>query len=505
MFSYNLPSIKLRIDKKTLLHFLIVLYCVSLIPMLIMGFYDWPSVDDFSMPLQPHQTFATTGSVLATIGSIFSKTVFIYNNWVGYFFSDFVTCLCPSVYGEKWYFITVFIILGMLTCGVIYFFDALFVKVFELDKDLTRAASILALLLITQSMENGSTRAEAFYWWSGAINYTFMFGLSLLWMGMVFRQAFDNDIHRVRFVLMCILGFLLGGSNYMTALVVAIFSSLGLIVLLMIRIGKFTFWGNEKRIKLLWLPFILNLLGIVVSAIAPGNKIRGTEIGRISPVKTIFRAYYSVFDVCMGSMMRWEVLMAFAVLAIIMWKLSSEIKRTLSHPFIFALFSLSIVAACIVPPIYAVGNIDAARLRATIWLQFIVVSVLTIFYCIAWIRQRVNAKKESSFSQVSSTFIVIAALVIIGGSALCIYVNPYYYSTTSALTDLVSGNAAAYKQENIVRLKILEDNSISEAVLTQHRYKPELVFQSDIYEDPSLWENTAVATYYNKEKVLIKK
>ena len=185
--------------------------------------------------------------------------------------------------------------------------------------------------------------------------------------------------------------------------------------------------------------------------------------------------------------------------------MSSEMKHSLSHPFIFILFSLSIMAACIVPPIYAVGNLDAARLRSTIWIQFVIVAVLTIFYCTAWVRQRISSEMTGSFEHVSSTFIVIATMGIIFGSLLCVYVNPYYYSCTSAVTDLINGNAAAYKEENISRLEILEDDGIKEAYLDPHNFKPELVFQSDVYEDPALWENTAVATYYNKEKVAIKK
>ncbi len=520
MFRYRLPDPGFKLNKKALMYFLAVVYVLSLIPMLVIGFYDWPSVDDFSMPLQVHQTFVSTGSVLATLGSVFTKTVYIYNNWVGYFFSDFMTCLCPSVFGEKWYFLTVFVILAALTLCVLYFFDALFVHVFGMEKESVRSAAFLTLILMTQTIENGPSRAEAFYWWSGAINYTFMFGMFLLWMGMILKYVFaestagggkDSQQKKrgaLRILPVCILGFLLGGANYMMALVAAVCSLLGLIIVVMVKLGKFELWGDKERIRYLWLPFILNLLGLVVSAMAPGNRIRGTKMGNIGPVKAILRSYYSVFNICVDEMVRWEVLLVFIILAILFWNMASAIKHNLEHPFVFALFSVSMVAVCVVPPLYAVESIDAPRIRSTMWLQFVSVMTLAVFYYVTWARQRISdrsSSREKSFGKVSSVAVIVTVMIIAFGSLLCVYVNPAYYSATSAVYDLVTGTAKGYKAENESRLETLNNDEIRDAVLPPHSYKPELLFQGDIYEDASLWENSAVATYYNKDTVALEK
>ncbi|WP_024867320.1 hypothetical protein [Butyrivibrio sp. FCS014] len=517
MFSYKLYAPKFKLNKKLLMMCLGALYLIGVIPMMVIGFYNWPSVDDFSMPLQVHQTFVSTGSVLATLGSVFTKTVYIYNNWVGYFFSDFVTCLCPSIWGEKWYFLSGIIVIATLTLCVLYFFDALFVRTFGFDKDLSLASAFLTLLVMVQSMENGAARAEAFFWWSGAINYTFMFGLCLFWIGLALRYVFEK-CKLSRLVLLCVLGFLLGGSNYMTALVAAVCSVLGLIIVIMVKLGKFKLWSGSlkkesvhddiKRINLPWLPFILNLLGLIVSAAAPGNRIRGTGIGNIGPIKAVLRAYFSVFDVCVDGMLRWEVILEFAVLAVLFWKMAPAIKNRLEHPFVFGLFSISMMAVCMVPPLFAVGNIDAPRIRSTMWLQFVLMMTVTIFYYMTWIRQRIDDGSDAKtpmFGQISSAFIIVIVCVLLLGSLLCVYVNPAYYSGTSAIYDLVNGKAAAYRQENEARLEILNDNSVSVAVLQPHDNKPELLFQGDIYEDATLWENTALAAYYDKESVMLEK
>ncbi|MCR5671137.1 MAG: DUF6056 family protein [Butyrivibrio sp.] len=495
-----------------------VLYVLSLIPMLVIGFYDWPSVDDFSMALQPHQTFVATGNFFITVGSAFKKMVYIYNNWVGYFFSDLLTCLCPSIFGEKWYFLTPVIILAMLSFGVIYFFRALFVKVWELDGDKVNIAAILTLFIMVHSLENGTTRAEAFYWYSGAINYTFMFGLLLVWIGMILRVAFDETYLKkagiARLVLLGLWSFCLGGANYMTSLVAATMVILVAIILLMIRLKKFslekTFEGQSKALSLLWIPVGLNLAGFAVSVVAPGNRIRGTGIGNISPIKAVLRSYYTVFAACFTDMMRWEVIFLLLIIAVVCWKMAGKMKQRLSHPFIFALFAFSMVAVCIVPPLFAVGNFDSGRIRTIIWMQFVVMVVISIFYIMTGVRRAmedigyIEKADDAHFSMVSSRIMILFILVFACGSLLCIYVNPHYYSATSAAYDVYSGDAATYLSEKKARMEIFEDDSVKDVVLDPHTVRPELLFQSDIYEDSTLWENTIVATYYGKDSVAVR-
>ena len=524
MFSYKTTNFIKSFKARSLYRILAVVYALSLVPMIIIGFFDWPSVDDFSMALQPHHTFVATGNPFLTIVSAFEKMIYISNNWVGYFFSSFMTCLSPSIWGERCYFLVDIIILAVLTFGVIYFFDALLCKTWGMDKYYSRSVALLSLFVMVHSLENGPTRAEAFYWWSGAVNYTFMFGLLLVWMGMIFRFLFEKKRNRrALFVLICVLGFLLGGSNYMSALVAAIMSILGLVILLLIKMGKFTVQGQladgDRTLKFMWVPFVLNIAGLLVSAAAPGNRIRGTGIGDISPIRAVLRSYYTVFDDCINGMMRWEVLVAFLVITIICWHMSAGMNHRLEHPFIFTAFSLSVMACCVVPPLFAVGNVGGGRIRAIIWMQFVVMMVMTIFYFACWIRQhrqqdhawgsmaedRTQAgSQDTSLPYTSAVVLACSVLVVLFGSLLSVYVNPCYYSCTSAVYDLVTGSARQYYNEKLERLEVLEDDSVSDVVFDPHTVKPELLFQSDVYEDATLWENTIVAAYYNKSSVRLR-
>jgi hypothetical protein len=110
---------------------------------------------------------------------------------------------------------------------------------------------------------------------------------------------------------------------------------------------------------------------------------------------------------------------------------------------------------------------------------------------------------QERFSMVSSTLVAVIALFLMFGSVLCVYANPHYYSVTSAISDIASGDASTYLNEKLERLEILEDDSIRDVVFEPHSVRPELLFQSDIYTDYTLWENGVVATYYDKDSVRV--
>ena len=85
--------------------------------------------------------------------------------------------------------------------------------------------------------------------------------------------------------------------------------------------------------------------------------------------------------------------------------------------------------------------------------------------------------------------------------------NPHYYTATSALYEIATGNAARYKEENNERLKVLKDTSVETAVLKEYTDAPDMLFYKDI-TDPEFadyWINTNMATWYNKKDVVIER
>ncbi len=517
MFKYNTPTFFKKINIKHMSYVLTVLYILSVIPMLVIGFYNWPAVDDFSMSRDAHRYFADTGNVIGTVGAAFVAGIDHYMTWVGYFFSDIVSSLSPSVFGERLSCLVVFIVLGMLTFGVIYFFDALFCRMLGVDKYMTRSLSMITLLVTVQSMEKGFTRTEAFYWFSGAINYTFMFGMGLFWAGLLIRAVFDSDSagRKRKLIWACIWGFCLGGANYMTALTLAVISALLILSVILVKRNIVEFEikdvKQKESLERIWIPALFNLLGLAVSALAPGNKVRMSADNGMNPIKTIFTSIYYGYDLCLNDLMRWEVVVCFVMLIPICFKASEKIRVKLRHPFIFAITAFAFVCLGFAPPLFAVGNIGAGRIHAAIWAQFVVVMVIVIFYFTAWMRQIVISKfkdgaykEEDGVMSYQLSFMVWLCVIFMGiGSALCVYVDNYYFCGTSAITDLLNNSASGYLAENEARLEILLDENITDAKLPARVNQPELITYYDVTTDSGDWFNTIVATYYGKKSVTL--
>ena len=513
MFSYSLPGFNKKINTAKLSIVMTVLYVLSVLPLLVLGHFNWMSADDMSMAFEAHEYLVSGGSAFGFIGEVLRITADEYMTWVGYFFSATLSSLCPGIFGERLYFLVVYEIIGILTLGVCYFFNALFVHGFKGDKHLANVAAMLTLIVITQSMPVGMSRVEAFFWHSGAINYMFMFGLGLFWVGLLIRAVYDKEgKRRGKLVWACFWGFLLGGANYMTALELAIISVLVLVIL---GLSRTSFLGLEnisseqnKSAGLLWIPTCLNVLGFMVSCLAPGNRVRGSQVQGFGAIKSILIAIYQVFDICINQYTRWEVIVILLLLVPVFWKLAGSIEHHFEHPFIFALFAFGMSAAGIVPPLYATGNIEAGRIQSIFWAEYVVMMVLLVFYVTAWARENLLkefADRQSDFSKSASAFICVLALILAVGSFLCIMVNEHYYSASSACYDLVSGNAATYRKENLERLELLQDSSVTDVTLDEYSVKPQMLFFSDIEDDTGFWINTVVAKYYHKNSVLLRK
>jgi len=520
MFSYKTPKINIKLNTRKLSIAFTAVYVLSLIPMLILGFYDFPSADDFSMALETRQYFAANGDFFGTVIASLQKSWVVYSQYEGYFFSIILTCICPSVFGEDFYFLTPFLVLGMLTFGVCYFFDALFVRALHLDKNLTNVVRMLTLFMMVQCLNGSGTRVEAFYWYSGAINYTFTFGVAFFWLGLLIRSVYECD-EKARFrklVWASIWAFFMGGANYLSALELAICSVLLLFVLVMVKLGRFDIQGiddeQRKSFSHIWIPLAINLIGFSFSCFGPGNSNRFAETTQMSPVKAVFVSLYDTFDMLFNDMTRWEVLVVLLMLVPICWKMAGELKVRFEHPILFTLFAFLLVSSNMTPPIFATANIDAGRLKALAFMEFVFMLVLVVFYLTAVARQYFDDKYMSGvtkdvaddskpFSPVFSVIIASCLAIFMVGSALSIKPEPEYYSCTSALYDIVSGRAATYKQENADRLEMLRDDSIKNAELIEYSVHPEMLFYMDVTPDTSEWINQATAIYYDKETTVL--
>lgn len=528
-------------DLRRLSYLLIVIYALSLIPVLVIGKYDYPSADDFSMGLGTRLVYEATGSLLAVAGKILSETVRYYRTWIGYFTSCLFTTVSPATFGEAWYALTPAVILLALHVGVAVFFYALMEKALGMNRYARRCMTVLALFLMVQRMPEGSLRVEAFYWYSGAGNYTLTFSAGLLYLAFyVLSVCGVRSKNRSLFlVLACIMGFLAGGGNYLSALSFAVVSVLFVVYLVKRKIGRL-------------LPAAFYLCGFAVSCLSPGNRIRGGEAEGYGALKSILLSLYYTLSYPLNQWMNWAVLLILTLAGVIFWMGFAEIEFSganakaggaaasekagetvrgaaapekagsgaqavqlgFTAPFPAAVLAYGIVSCVVTPALYAQGNMDAGRIQSTFWLHAVLVLLLLEWYLVGGLYRRFskeqnasavsclqNASAVSCLRNGAGGFVRAILLFFIVFSLLAVKGNPDFYTGTSAVSELLDGSAAQYGRENEERLRILKNPREQDAVLPRYTVQPNLLYFEDVSEDPDDWINQKMSEYYGKNSI----
>lgn len=525
-------------DIRRLSHLLIVIYVLSLIPVLVIGKYDYPSADDFSMGLGTRLVYEATGSLFAVAGKILSETVHYYRTWIGYFTSCLFTTVSPATFGEAWYALTPAVILLALHIGVAVFFYALMEKALGMNRYVRRCMTVLALFLMVQRMPEGSLRVEAFYWYSGAGNYTLTFSAGLLYLAFyVLSVCGVRSKNRSLFmVLACIMGFLAGGGNYLSALSFAVVSVLFAIYLVNMKIrqgensrmgmpgksGLSDRSGGGCRIGRL-LPAAFYLCGFAVSCLSPGNRIRGGEAEGYGALKSILLSLYYTLSYPLNQWMNWAVLLILALAGVIFWMGFAEktagsgtqaVPLRFAAPFPAAILAYGIVSCVVTPALYAQGNMDAGRIQSTFWLHAVLVLLLLEWYLVGGLYRRFskeqnvsaasglqNASAASCLRNGAGGFVRAILLFFVVFSLLAVKGNPDFYTGTSAVSALLNGSAAQYGRENEARLRILKNPGEQDAVLPRYTVQPNLLYFEDVSEDPGDWINQKMSEYYGKNSI----
>lgn len=488
------------ITPRRLAGFLTALYLGSLIPLLWIGWYNYPSADDYSIGSNCRQAWVNTHSVFSVLLAGIARAVEDWVSWMGYFTSNFLMALPPSTFGERAYVLTVWIMLLMLSLSTAYLLHGIFVKVFGADKYRSRCVIMLMLFVTVQCMVG---RVEAFYWYCGAANYMFVHGMSLFFYGLLISAAYDKGKKRTfDLAAASVLGFLTGGGNQMTALN-------GMIVLGTAAVIM-TFAKKWKEHRYLAVPMGFYALGFLLNVGSPGNWVRAQGASGMNPVKAVFISFYYCLDYCMGQWSGWPVALLVIALVPLFFHMAGNARFQFRYPLAVILFGYCVVSAMMTPPLFAVGNIEAARLQALTFAMYILVLTLSAGYVTGWARKRIEAvsgrqavgRDDGRFSPAALWCLLGCFLFFGAGAAVTVIPEPHHFTASSAVTDLANGSARIYGQERRERMELYLSGE-KDVVVKPLSARPALLYFSDIKADPQDWENRGLCRFYDIDSVRV--
>ena len=155
---------------------LLALLAASLIPILLLGRYDWPSADDYSYALRTHEAIVQGQCPLTASLKHIAE---YYKGWQGTFSAILLMTFTPLAVSPFLYWLTPVVMLASLCLGTFKLSDTLARRALG---GTWRQTVFLAVPILLLSIQFVASPKDTFYWWNGAVYYTFTYGISLLLM-----------------------------------------------------------------------------------------------------------------------------------------------------------------------------------------------------------------------------------------------------------------------------------------------------------------------------------
>lgn len=470
---------------------------LSFLPLLLLSFFNHPSNDDFVFGLATARAWRENGSLPSLVSAAADTTAQVYEQWQGSFAAVFLFTLQPAIFGEGGYALCTPLLLGSLSVGHLLFSHALLVHWLHCSRRVLLLASLPILFCSVQFMPSP---AQGIYWWNGAVYYTFFYALSLILLSLVLRGGRPGGrLRALTLISACLFAFLVGGGNYVTALLCS------LILGLSAAYGLIQKNSNLTRISACSLLCLL--AAFAVSAASPSNGVRAACYpGHLGPVEAIQKS----FRYAGHYLLEWAspaVLLCLLCVALLLLVFERSNLR-FRYPLLVLLLSFCLFSAQFTPPCYAMGTEGEQRITDIIYYSFLWFAVLNLFYCGGWLKRRLSARgyRLSSFKALRWCRLHPAACTLIAATCFVFSLSVESPASLSAIRSLSSGQAVQYQMEFDNRLAVLKDPSNQNPEFSPYTSVPELLLYGGLTDDPDYeWSNRPMAQYYEKQSIRLKK
>lgn len=492
-----------KLSEKSTFIILLTGVVVLLVPMLAIARYNVPCADDYSFGWQPHLAWEESHSLLEVLDKGVQKVKSYYYGWQGTYSAVFAFALQPAIFGEEWYSLTTYIMLISLCGGIAYLCDVVFRRTLNAAWYQTGIVTVMALAICTQFLPSP---VQAFYWYNGSVYYTFFFGVSLVLYAKILTyirlsEAGLSPAKRIlRLLSLSLLSAVIAGTNYVTALTTAIVYTC---VLLLMLVRK------KYGCLSLAVPFCVFIAGFAVSVTAPGNGVRQAAFQNhpSAPASIVLS-----FGAAVKHIYLWltPALIFLAIfLAPLLFRIAVGTGYSYAHPLLVLSGSFCLFAAMFCPTIYAMGNTGPERLINIIYFAFVLLLIFDLFYILGWCGRaaekrglRVKPEQREGKDEQPLYHVSFLLAVFVLFSLSCVLAESKYTSS-SALSELVYGEAGAYYDTAMERLELLKDDSQPDVVLPRYPVKPWLLYFDDVTTSMAYWQNVAVTNYYQKNSVVL--
>lgn len=483
------------------INILCVLACIAItLPLLILGKYNYPSADDWSFGASTYKTIQEGGNIFDVLREAFDVAMLWREKGEPRYANAFLGALQPGIWGEHFYCITPWIMIGSLIVSELIL-GAYLLR----DCQRENRKWLLPIVLPTLMLQIMCVPypVETFYWYTGSINYTFIFSLSLILLTL-FLKLKEGGAGKLKTALMILLGSFIavfvGGDSYAASLsAVCVFWAFSVLMLF-----------KDKKALLRTLPItVITTVGLLICLIAPGNQVRleqefgGTTTGAVHAiVMSLARTGLNIY-----SWTTLKIIVMVLLIAPFLWKALKPVEYSFKYPLFFTLFTYGIYASQIVATMYVDGSTGGGRMADVLYYAYHMWVVLNVGYWIGWL-QRCKKVTECQALQKCKTWIsghvmvwfmamAVLLMAVLGATEI------QQLSTYRACAWLFKGYATEYAEAWEERLEVLHDASVKEVYFDPLPGGVEMVYYAD-FQPGENWVNNACEVYYEKDYIGLK-
>lgn len=497
-----------EIREKQMFYLLLAAFVVLLVPLLVIARYNVPAADDY-WHSSVRLAWLETHSLLAFLKSAVEETISDYYTWQGNFIAVFFASIRPSVINESLHPVTSCIFLLTLCLGVTRLCILLFHDIFGGTK---YQAGIIAIVVLAACTQMLPSPVQGLYWFSGVFMYTFCFSLSLLLYTGATRYLLTEPKRiplfrrSLRLAGMSLISILVGGSNYVSALLTAIF--FGCVMLVML-------FSKKHRRPALLIPCVFFFIAFAINILAPGNTFRQSVYASEHPNALL--AILLSLRFAFSSAVAWlklPLLCLLVLLVPVLYHIAGKTTFSFRLPLLVLAASFCLFAAEFCPTAYAGGGAGPVRLQDIVYFFFVLLAAFDLFYLLGWLRRSLSKWSDGDIplsehlhGRLRYSFLFLGAVAVIFALG-SLYPRSATYTSTSALRSLVTGEAAAYYETHQEQLALLTDESMKDVALPPYLDKPYVIYLddglSDISpDDPDDPRNMVLAEFYGKDSVVL--
>ncbi|MFP5470492.1 MAG: DUF6056 family protein [Bacteroidia bacterium] len=435
------------------------------------SFFAHPIADDFSY------------LHLSSIKDLKTFLIDEYQNWSGRYSSNLMVYFNPFKYGLNAYRATsvVFIIL---------LFIAYFLLVSSLLKENKKKAFIFSLVMLSITLHSIPNTAEGFYWFTGAITYTFASILALIYFALIIyyvrgKYFLNKQLHL--FLMYITTLFICGFNEVLTLFLVVVFF-----------IAALTSWYNkENHSKTLFLLFLLSVASFTLVILSPGSANRAEIFADNKDfVKSLSMALLQTLRFLAHFITAPLLIISFLYIGVhrkisetnLIFKQSFYVNRWIS---LFLLFFIIFIATFL--PYYATGILGQHR---TVNLAYIFFIPLWFINLSAWINHlRLRTFEMGSALKNSLMFVFFISLFFTS--------NGY-----DVINDIAYKKLHSYDKQMSKRYSIIHQHKKDSTVKLEFapiENPPKTIFVLDIQQDSTHWINEGYRLYFKtNEHIKIK-